>query len=189
MKKYKILFFIALIGITATAQKYTNTENATVTKEWNGNTFSSSKSFSENIYEASDLSLLKRALENEAILKTIEEEEMVTIFAVTNKGFEKLQESKDSIFDSSKTKPLTAIVKYHIIPGRVDSHSIKESTKRKGGTVYYATLQEEKLGIKEENGQLFLVDAQGNTSVISAIDFYHKNGFFHIVDGIVFPKM
>jgi len=189
MKKYKILFFIALIGITATAQKYTNTENTTVTKEWNGATFSSTKSFAENISESSDLSLMRKALENETILKALEKEEMITVFAITNKGFSKLQEKKDSIFDSSQERLLTAIVKYHVIPGRVDSHSMKKSIERNGGKAYYATLQGENLGIKEENGQLLLVDAQGNTSVISATDFYHKNGFFHIVDGIVFPGM
>ena len=188
MKRYKILLFIVIIGITATAQKYTNTDNTTVTKEWNGVTFSSTKSFAENITEVTNFSLLKRALENENIITSLESEEMITVFAITNNGLSKLQEKQDSIFDSSQTILLTAIIKYHVIPGRVDSHSIKESVKRKG-TAYYATLQGEKLGIKEENGQLVLVDAQGNTSVISATDFYHKNGFFHIVDGIVFPRM
>ena len=187
MKKYKILFFIVLIGITTSAQKYKNTENSNVNKEWNGTTFSSTKSFDENIAAASDLSLMSKALENETILKAIKAEEMVTIFAITNRGFTRLQESKDSIFDSSNAKLLIAIVKYHVIPGRVDSHSIKNSIKHNGGTTYYATLQGENLGIKEENGQLVLVDAQGDTSIISATDFYHKNGFFHIVDGIVFP--
>jgi uncharacterized surface protein with fasciclin (FAS1) repeats len=159
-----------------------------VTKEWNDNTFSSSKTFYENISEVADLSLMKKALENVAILNTIEDEEMVTIFAITNKGFIKLQEKQDSIFDASKASLLTAIIKYHVIPGRVDSYSLKESVKRNNGLSYYATLQKEKLGIKEENGQLVLVDSDGNTSIISATDFYHKNGFFHIVDGIVLPK-
>ena len=189
MKNYKILFLIVLMGFTVTAQKYTNTENTNVTKEWNGNTFSSSKSFTENIAEASDLSQIKKALENETILKALEAEEMITVFAITNNGFTKLQAKKDSIFDRSKANLLTAIIKYHVIPGRVDSHSMKNAIKYSNGTAYYATLQGEKLGIKEENGQLVLIDVEGNTSVISATDFYHKNGFFHIVEGIVFPEM
>lgn len=189
MNIYRTLLFIVLIGITATAQKYKNTEEVNVTKEWNGTTFSSTKSFGENISEATDLSLMNRALENKTTIKALEAEEMVTIFAITNKGFTRLQEKKDSIFDSSNARLLTSIVKYHVIPGRVDSYSLKESVKRSGGTVYYATLQGESLGVKEENGQLVLVDAQGNTSLIIATNFYHKNGFFHIVDGIVLPKM
>jgi len=189
LKKYTFLLLVALIGNTVTAQKYTKTDKETVTKEWQGYTFSSSKSLIDNISEVSELSLLKRALHNEAINMSLDAEEMITVFAISNQGFTKLQAKHDSIFTASKAKLLTAIIKYHVIPGRVDSHSIKNAVKRNGGTVYYATLQGEKLGIKEENGQLVLVDVQGNTSVISATDFYHKNGFFHIVDGIVLPEM
>ena len=188
LKKYTFLLLLVFIGNTSTAQKYTKTDNQTVTKEWKGSTFSSSNSIVDNISEASELSLFKRALSSEAINKSLDAEEMITVFAISNNGFSELQTKHDSIFDTSKAKLLTAIIRYHVIPGRVDSHSIKKEVERKGGTVYYTTLQGEKLGIKEENGQLLLVDAQGNTSVISATDFYHKNGFFHIVDGIVLPK-
>ena len=189
MKICKNLLLIALISFTATAQKYKNTENVTVTKNCNGIAFSSTKSFAENIAEVADFSFMKKALENESLLKVLESEEMITVFAISNKGFAKLQEKKDSIFSNSQEKVLTAIIKYHVIPGRVDSNSIKKSIKRHGGITYYTTLQKENLGIKEENGELVLVDTEGNTSVISATDFYHKNGFFHIVDGIVLPEM
>ncbi len=188
LKKYTFLLLLVFIGNTITAQKYTKTDNQTVTKEWKGNTFSSSKTLIENISEASDLSSLKRALNKKTINNLLEAEEMITVFAISNNGFSELQTKHDSIFDASKAKQLTAIITYHVVPGRVDSHSIKKEVERKGGTVYYTTLQGEKLGIKEENGQLLLVDTKGNTSVISATDFYHKNGFFHIVDGIVLPK-
>jgi len=191
MKNIKITSIIILlfIGFSGISQKYTNKDNVNVSKKWNGNTFTSSKTFAENISEAIDFSQLKRALENKDLLNAIGSEEMVTIFAVSNSGFEKYQEKQDSIFDVSNAKNLNAIIKYHIIPGRVDSYVIKKSIEKKGGVIYYATLQGGKLGIKEENGQLILIDAEGNKSVISATDFYHKNGFFHIVDGIVYPKL
>jgi len=186
--KYTFLLIAVLIGYTVTAQKYKNTENMNVSKEWNGNSFSSSISLVDNIAEVADFSLMKKALKNKTILNALESEEMITVFIITNNGFKKMQEKQDSIFDASKANLLTNIIKYHVIPGRVDSHSIKESIKRKGNSAFYATLQGEKLGIKEKNGQLFLVDNQGNTSIILATDFYHKNGFFHIVDGTVYPK-
>ena len=189
LKKYTFLIVLALMVNTITAQKYTNTDKETAIREWKGNTFSSSKSLIENLSEVSELSLLKRALTNVALNNSLEEEEMITVFAVSNNGFLELEVKHDSIFDVSKAKLLTAIIKYHVIPGRVDSYSIKKAVERNnGGTAYFATLEGEKLGIKEEKGHLLLVDAQGNTSVISATDFYHSNGFFHIVDGIVLPK-
>lgn len=187
IKNIKILMLVILVGTTGIAQKYTNKENSAFEKKWNEATFFSTKSLSENIENIADFSMLKEVLKNKEILELLESEEMVTVFAITNKGFEKYKEKQDSIFSSSNAENLKAIIKFHVIPGRVDSHSINKSIERKGGTIYYATLQGEKLGVKEENGQLMLVDSKGNTSIISATDFYHKNGFFHIVDGIVFP--
>ncbi|MFK5983228.1 MAG: fasciclin domain-containing protein [Flavobacteriaceae bacterium] len=186
-KSIKILILTILVGTTGIAQKYINKENTNVVKEWKGISFSSTKTIFENIENSADFSMLKTALKNKEILDALKSEEMVTVFAITNNGFEKYKEKQDSIFSSSNAENLKAILKYHFIPGRVDSHSIKKSIERNGGTIYYATLQGEKLGIKEENGQLMLVDSKGNTSLILATDFYHKNGFFHITEGIVFP--
>jgi uncharacterized surface protein with fasciclin (FAS1) repeats len=186
---YRVLFFTLLISTIGFAQKYTKTDNSEVTKKWNETTFYSSKSFAENITEAPNFSILKKSLELGSSAKAIEDEEMVTIFAMTNNGYEKLQGVKDSIFDITVAANRIAIIKYHVIPGRVDSHSIKKAIQRNVGIAYFSTLQGVKLGIKEENGQLYLVDSLGNTSVISATDFYHKNGLFHIVEGFVLPTL
>lgn len=187
-KTFRILLSSLFIGFTGIAQKYSNTESATITKQWNKSTFSSSKTFVENIENSSEFSMLKKALENSKSLTEIETEEMVTIFAISNQGFNEYQETQDSIFGTANTKNLSAILKYHVIPGRVDSYSLKKAISKNGLIAYFATLQGEKLGIKIENEQLILIDSKGNTSIISATDFYHKNGFFHIVDGIVFPN-
>jgi uncharacterized surface protein with fasciclin (FAS1) repeats len=186
---YRLLFFALLISTISFAQKYTKTDQSEVTKKWDETTFYSSKSFAENIAEVPNFTMLKKSLELGSSAKAIEDEEMVTIFAMTNNGYEKLQGVKGSVFDIIAVANRIAIIKYHVIPGRVDSHSIKKAVQRKGGVAYFSTLQGVKLGVKEEDGQLFLVDSLGNTSVISATDFYHKNGFFHIVEGFVLPTL
>jgi len=186
---YKVLFFTLLISTIGFAQKYTKTDNSEVIRKWNETTFYSSKSFVENIAEVIDFSMLKKSFELGSIVKAIEDEEMITIFAMTNNGYEKLKGVKDSIFDITVAANRAAVIKYHIIPGRVDSYSIKKAVQRNGGIAYFSTLQGVKIGVKEESGQLYLVDSLGNTSMISATDFYHKNGFFHIVEGFVLPAL
>ena len=183
----RLLFFILLINTIGFAQKYTKTDTSELSKNWNETTFYASKSFTENITEIPSFSILKKNLELGASTKEIEDQEMVTIFAMTNNAYEKLQGVNDSVFDIVPITNRIAIIKYHVIPGRVDKRSIKKAIQYKGGIAYFMTLQGVKLGIKEENSQLFLVDSFGNTSVISATDFYHKNGFFHIVEGYVLP--
>jgi uncharacterized surface protein with fasciclin (FAS1) repeats len=175
---YNILFFTLLMSTMGFAQKYTKTDSSEIARKWNKTTFYSSKSFAENIAEVPNFTILKKNLELGLSGKAIEDEEMVTIFAMTNNGYEKLLGVKDSIFDIAPVANRIAIIKFHVIPGRVDEHSIKRAIQHKDGIAYFATLQGVKLGIKEENSQLFLVDSYGNTSVISATDFYHKNGFF-----------
>ena len=183
----RLLFFILLINTIGFAQKYTKTDTSELSKNWNETTFYASKSFTENITEIPSFSTLKKNLELGSSTKEIEDQEMVTIFAMTNNAYEKLQGVNDSVFDIVPITNRIAIIKYHVIPGRVDKRSIKKAIQYKGGIAYFMTLQGVKLGIKEENSQLFLVDSFGNTSVISATDFYHKNGFFHIVEGYVLP--
>tara|TARA_B100000497_G_scaffold22210_1_gene26145 strand:+ start:30723 stop:31304 length:582 start_codon:yes stop_codon:yes gene_type:complete len=183
----RLLFFILLINTIGFAQKYTKTDTSELSKNWNETTFYASKTFTENITEIPSFSTLKKDLELGSSTKEIEDQEMVTIFAMTNNAYEKLKGVNDSVFDIVPITNRIAIIKYHVIPGRVDKRSIKKAIQYKGGIAYFMTLQGVKLGIKEENSQLFLVDSFGNTSVISATDFYHKNGFFHIVEGYVLP--
>ena len=183
----RLLFFALLINTIGFAQKYTKTDTSELSKNWNETTFYGSKTFTENITEIPSFSTLKKDLELGSSTKEIEDQEMVTIFAMTNNAYEKLKGVNDSVFDIVPITNRIAIIKYHVIPGRVDKRSIKKAIQYKGGIAYFMTLQGVKLGIKEENSQLFLVDSFGNTSVISATDFYHKNGFFHIVEGYVLP--
>ena len=186
---YRLLFFALLISTISFAQKYTKTDTSGVSKKWNETTFYASKSFTENIAEVPSFSILKKSLELGSSTKEIEDQEMVTIFAMTNNAYEKLQGVKDSVFNIVPIANRIAIIKYHVIPGRVDKRSIKKAIQYKEGIAYFTTLQGVKLGVKEENSQLFLVDSFGNTSVISATDFYHKNGFFHIVEGFTLPAL
>jgi len=189
MKRKEITFLslFILVCFSVNAQKYTKTDTSIATKTWKGNTFSSSKTFVENITDVAEFTQLVKALEKGKTIQSIEKEEMVTIFAISNKGFVTFKNLQDSIPDPSKKAAIKEVLTYHIIPGRVDSHSLKIATQ-KGTVAYFSTVQGENLGVKEENGQLFLVDKIGNTSLISATDFYHTKGFFHIVDGIVLPE-
>lgn len=187
MKNY-VLVFLLLSSCLITAQKYSNTSQDEVTKEWNGNTFSSKKSFFENIEGIQNLSFLIEALQNEDFRNKLESEEMITIFAPLDQSFLKLpKKTSDSIVNYSNGDLLKSIVKYHIVPGRIDYHSLLKSIKVNNGIAYFSTIEGEKLGIKEINGELLLFDSKNNTSIIKAYDFYHKNGLFHFVEGIVFP--
>ena len=177
-----------LSGGMITAQKYSDKDQVEVTKEWNGHQFSSTLSFLENIESVNEMSFLTEVLKDEAFKNKLDAEEMITIFAPLDQSFLKLTDKKrDSIINYSNGDLFRTIVKYHIVPGRIDRHSIKRSIEVNNGIAYFATLNGEKLGIKEINGALVLFDSNNNTSIIREGDFYHKNGLFHMVEGLVYP--
>lgn len=181
------IIFIAVIGIQASAQKYLSMDNTEVSKDWKGSNITSTKTFAENLEEAPQFTILTSILKSDALRQAIEKEEMVTIFAVTDTAFLELPEkSRDSILGN--TKLTSSMVKYLSVPGRVDSYSLKAALKKNNGTIFLATLEGVKLGVREINGQLQLIDSEKRIARIIASDFYHKNGFFHIVEGLIFPS-
>ena len=182
-----ILVIITFLGFQASAQKYLSAETKEIATEWNGNMFTSTKTFVKNIEEAPQFTTLTAFLKNDALRKALEKEEMVTIFAMTDTAFLELPEKdRDSILGN--TNITNSMVKYLSVPGRVDSYSLTSALKKKNGTIFLATLEGEKLGVEEINGQLQLIDSEKRTARIIASDFYHKNGFFHIIEGLIFPS-
>tara|TARA_R110000772_G_scaffold245142_1_gene358551 strand:- start:75 stop:620 length:546 start_codon:yes stop_codon:yes gene_type:complete len=173
-------------GVTVSAQKYKSTNHDEVSKTLGDSNFSSNKSLFENLKDAPDFTILSKILKNDQLRKSLENQEMVTIFAIADEAFMNLpKKSRDSILGN---KPLlNAMIKYLAIPGRLDSHSLLTAIEKNGGKALLTTVEGQSLEIKEENGQVVLVDSYNNSARIIAPDYYHKNGFFHIVDGFVFP--
>ncbi|OAD92783.1 hypothetical protein A7A78_02420 [Aequorivita soesokkakensis] len=186
LKNTFLILFIVCFGTAVSAQKYISTKNAEVSKTLGQSSFTSSKTFFENIEEAPDFTILAKIFKNDPIRQKLEGQEMVTIFALADESFLNLpKKTRDSILGN--TRLVSSIVKYLAVPGRLDSNALKTAVEKNGGKAYLTTVEGQKLGIKVEAGQLVLVDEKNNTARIIAEDFYHKNGFFHIVDGIIFP--
>lgn len=186
LKNAFFLISLLFFGLQASAQKYLSTTEVEVKKEWKGQTFNSTKTFFENISEVPQFTILADIFKKNELQPILEKEEMVTIFAVTDAAFLKLPEkSRDSILGN--TDLTGSILKFMVVLGRLDSYSLNSALKKNNGTLYLATLEGEKLEVRNVNGDLQLMDSEKRTAKIIASDFYHKNGFFHIVEGIIFP--
>ena len=181
-----LLIFTICFTATVSAQKYKSTKNAEVTKMLGDSEFTSSKTFYENIEEAPDFMILAKILKNEHLRKKLENQEMVTIFAVADEAFLNLpKKSRDSILGN--TPLVNSMIKYLAVPGRLDSNSLKTAVEKNSGKAYLTTIEGHRLEIMENAGQLMLIDEHKNIARVIAPDYYHKNGFFHIIDGLIFP--
>ena len=179
------LLFLCTLFTTATAQKYTSESDAEVKTVWNGVTFSSHKTIAENISGIATFSYLNGILEDEGKVALLAQEEMITFFAPTDAAFNNMnKEQRESLLNSKGET--NKMVKFFAVPGRLDMASIRTAIRKSDGYAFFNTLSGKKLGAKLIDGEVFLFDSENNTAKLSATDFYHKNGLFHVVDGLVF---
>lgn len=187
LKNISTLLIIMVFPTLVSAQKYLSTEMPEITTTWKGETFTSTKSFVDNIKEAPQFTVLSKILEDKSLVQDFNDQEMITVFAITDDAFSKLdKKQRDSILGD---KPLiSSMVRYLVVPGRIDKHGMEKESKNHNGTAYLKTLNGQDLGVTSVDGHLYVVDPEGRKAAIVASDFYHKNGFFHIIDGLVFPS-
>lgn len=187
LKTSTIFILLCTVFTAANAQKYSSESSREIKTVWKGVTFSSTKTIAENTAEISEFSYLNKVLADKNLSKLIAQEEMVTVFLPTDVYFNNLsKKQRDSLLGNLSVMSNT--IKFLCVPGRLDFVSIKKAIELNKGTAYFATLSEEKLGAKMVDEKVVLFDSNNNIATITATDFYHKNGFFHIIDGLVFPE-
>jgi uncharacterized surface protein with fasciclin (FAS1) repeats len=187
--RFKNLFFIAFCFMitSVSAQKYSSGSTSEAKSTWDGISFSSEKTIQENINEAPKLSIIAKVASEEELITALAKEEMVTIFVPMDVAFTNLsKKERESLL--SNTSRLSSMVKFMTIPGRVDLNSLTTAIEKNGGTAYFTTLTGETIGVKMVDGLVVLFDSEKNIATIAASNFYHKNGFFHIINGLVYPS-
>lgn len=176
--------FIALFTV-ANAQKYKSISTTSITKDWQGIVFTSDKTLQENLAQSTSFSIMASVLENESLSSQLSSQEMVTVFVANDTSFMELEEdARKRLLADDQT--IAQLVKFHTIPGRVDRNAIEKAISTSGGSAYFITLEGEKLAVTKKEGALIISDSNGNEALIKETDFYHKNGFFHMVEGFAF---
>lgn len=166
-------------------QKYASKEVEEIKINRKDAVFSSEKSLKENIAQSQDLNIFSRILEDAAIQKQLNKSEMVTVFVILDDAFSDLNKRKRETLLNDREK-LKKMVSHLSIPGRVDKNGMEMGVKKNNGKALFVTLDGSELTIISENGQLYVVDSSGKKAAISATDFFHKNGLFHIIDKRLF---
>ena len=100
-----------------------------------------------------------------------------TVFAPTDDAFAKLPEGMvESLLKPESKEKLAAILKYHVIPGRVYSGAAVDAGKAE-------TLQGDNVHISVEGSSVKVNDAQ----VVKA-DIDTTNGVIHVIDTVIIPQ-
>jgi transforming growth factor-beta-induced protein len=137
----------------------------------------SDKNIVETAVAAGSFKTLARLLEQAELVGALTGEGPFTVFAPTDEAFAKLpKETVESLLKPENKDQLAAILKFHVIQGRVFS-----DTAAKGATV--KTLNGQELTTKSEAGKVLV----GNATVTAA-DLDTSNGTIHVIDTVLLPK-
>jgi uncharacterized surface protein with fasciclin (FAS1) repeats len=112
-----------------------------------------------------------------------------TVFAPTNKAFEKLPAGTvETLVKPENKSTLTGILTYHVVPGRLTTADLLEMVKEHDGMATLKTVAGGTLTVKKKGSKLELVDAKGDMSTITIANVIQSNGVIHVVDTVLLPN-
>lgn len=148
------------------------------------------KNIVENAVNSKDHTTLVAAVKAAGLVDTLASPGPFTVFAPTNAAFNKLPAGTVATLVKPENKAtLSAILTYHVVPGRYTSADLKKLVKDGGGEAKLKTANGAILSVLpgRSGKSLFIADAKGNTSRITIADVMQSNGVIHVVNTVVMP--
>lgn len=131
----------------------------------------------ETALAANNFSTLVIALAAAGLIQTLQSEGPFTVFAPTDAAFAKVpQQTLDNLLQPENKQRLTAILTYHVVPGKVTSHEVIAMNSA-------TTLLGEKLNISKQDG------VKINEAKMIVTDVKATNGVIHVIDSVLMPRM
>lgn len=126
--------------------------------------------------KAGQFGTLLAAIDAAGLTETLQSEGPFTVFAPTDNAFEKLPEGTvSSLLKQENQEKLQAILKYHVIAGRVTARDAVKAQSAK-------TLEGSAISARIRDGRLFINDA-----AVSANDVEASNAIIHVIDSVLIP--
>lgn len=149
-----------------------------------------SKNIIQNAVNSKDHTTLVAAVKAAGLVDTLQGTGPFTVFAPTNTAFGKLPAGTVDTLLKPENKPkLTAVLTYHVVPGRLTAAALMKAVKDGGGQAKYKTVEGEELTVTQPAaGKLSITDAKGGTSTVTVPDVLQSNGVIHVVDTVLLPS-
>lgn len=124
----------------------------------------------------SQFKTLATALDAAGLVDTLKGDGPFTVFAPTDEAFAKLPPGTlEDLLKPENKEQLTAILTYHVVPGRVEAEEVVK-------------LQE----AKTVNGKMLDIKMKGDTAMVNdakvtKTDIAASNGVIHVIDAVILP--
>ncbi len=162
---------------------------AEMTVEVGGAPMYPSKSIIENAVNSKDHTTLVAAVKAAGLVETLQGDGPFTVFAPVNKAFDKLPKGTlATLLKPGNKATLTAVLTYHVIPGKISAADFVAAVNKGGGQATYWTVEGEELTVRQNGRRLEIIDAKGDMAFVTIADVIQKNGVIHVVDTVLLPK-
>lgn len=111
-----------------------------------------------------------------------------TVFAPTNKAFEKLPGGAlDKLLKPESKKDLSGLLTYHVVAGDMDAQTLSAAIKTGNGKTSLTTVNGAKLTAALDGDKVVITDAKGGKATVTSADLKAENGVVHVIDNVLMP--
>ncbi|VTU27146.1 fasciclin domain-containing protein [Variovorax sp. RA8] len=147
------------------------------------------KDIIDNAVNSKDHTTLVTAVKAAGLVETLKGPGPFTVFAPTNVAFAALPAGTvDTLLKPENKGQLTAVLTYHVVPGKLDAAALGSQIMDGKGTATLKTVAGGTLTAKESGGKIMVGNEKGGWATVSTADVYQSNGVIHVVDKVLLPK-
>lgn len=181
-----IKFALAVVALLAASQvSFAQEKTVTV----GGAPMYPSKNIIENAVNSKDHTTLVAAVKAAGLVETLSGPGPFTVFAPTNKAFDKLPKGTvETLLKPENKGTLTGILTYHVVAGKVSAADLVKMIKSMGGKAMVKTVAGGELTASMKGKNVILTDAKGGTAMVTIADVNQSNGVIHVIDSVLLPQ-
>lgn len=147
-----------------------------------------SKNIVENAVHSKDHTTLVAAVKAAGLVDTLEGPGPFTVFAPTNAAFKKLPAGTvDNLLKPENKDQLTAVLTYHVVPGKLTARDLEEQIKAGGGKAELKTVQGEPLTATQKGKSIIITDSKGDAASVTIPNVIQSNGVIHVINAVLLP--
>lgn len=149
-----------------------------------------SKNIIQNAVNSQDHTTLVAAVKAAGLVDTLSGPGPFTVFAPTNRAFEKLPDGTvPTLLKPENKGKLTSILTYHVVPGNLTAQDLWDIVEKMGGKAELKTVNGQSLWIKRVSDKhLAVYDPEGHAGRITISNVMQSNGVIHVIDNVVQPN-
>lgn len=148
----------------------------------------SNKNIIQNAVNSKDHTTLVAAVKAAGLVDTLQGPGPFTVFAPTDKAFEKLPKGTvETLLKPENKDQLTKILTCHVVAANAMSSAISKMIKDDGGSHPVKTVGGCTYTAKMKGDKIILVDGKGQESTVTISNVKQSNGVIHVVDTVLLP--